>query len=375
MIDLSSVNRTYKFSKLIIALLFTFVSVSTFASDHKNHEADAAHSDHTEEKAFNASDMIAHHIADAHDFHIVGEISMPLPIILYTDNGLVTFLSSEFHHNDDGTVIVEKNGMKFGKVHEKIYQLSYGESVELNHETHEPKNAARIYLDFSITKNVFSMIMSCLLLLFIFGSVAKAYKKNQGAPKGVQNLFETLIVFVRDDIAIPNIGEKKYKKFLPYLLTLFFFLWINNLIGLVPFFPFSSNLTGNIAVTLTLAVMTMIVTNVNGSKDYWKHIFWMPGVPLPMKIIMAPIELVGVFSKPFALTIRLFANITAGHIIILALFSIIFTYQSAAWFGLSGPIALFMNVLELLVAFLQAYVFTLLTSLFIGQAVEEHDHH
>ena len=182
---------------------------------------------------------------------------------------------------------------------------------------------------------------------------------------------EPLIVFVRDDIARPNIGEKDYKRYMPYLLTLFFFIWINNLIGLIPFFPFSANYTGNIALTMTLAVFTLLITNFSGKKYYWKHILT-PPVPVALWPIMIPVELIGILSKPFALMVRLFANITAGHIIILSLVSLIFIFDTVLISPVSVAFVLFMNVLELLVAALQAYIFTLLSALFIGMAVEEH---
>ena len=368
-------NSVFGLKKVVTTLFIAMISLSAFAN-HSVGESDAhANSANSGEKEFNAVEMIMHHIADAHEFHVVGDVTVALPVILYTDKGIVTFMSSEFHHDDHGLHVVTKNGQRFIKNHEHIYFASekadgHGSYVSLNEED-AVLNAAP--LDFSITKNVFSMMMSAILLLFIFLSVASAYKKKgvTSAPTGFQNLMETLILFVRDEIVRPNITSSKADKFVPYLLTVFFFIWINNMIGLVPFFPFSSNLTGNIAFTLTMAVCTMIITNLNGNKNYWGHIFWMPGVPSAMKIVLAPIELIGVFTKPFALMVRLFANITAGHIIILSLISVIFS-MGAAWASLSGPLALFMNVLELLVAFLQAYVFTLLSALFIGQAVDDH---
>jgi F-type H+-transporting ATPase subunit a len=228
-------------------------------------------------------------------------------------------------------------------------------------------------LDFSITKNTASLLLGALLISLIMFTVAKYYKKNGAvAPKGVAKFIEPLIVFVRDDIAKANIDHHKYKKFVPYLLTIFFFIWINNMMGLIP--VLGSNLTGNIAVTLVLAVMTLLMTVFSGNKNYWKHIFATPGVPIPLLLIMVPIEIVGIFTKPFALMVRLFANITAGHIIILALVSIIFLNKSATWGLLSVPMALFISVLEILVAFLQAYLFAMLSALFIGAAVEEAHH-
>jgi len=219
-------------------------------------------------------------------------------------------------------------------------------------------------LDFSITRNTASLLLGALLISIIMFSTAKFYKKNGAvAPKGVAKFIEPLIVFVRDDIAKANIDHHKYKKYVPYLLTIFFFIWINNMMGLIP--VLGSNLTGNIAVTLVLAVMTLLMTVFSGNKNYWKHIFATPGVPAPLLLIM---------TKPFALMVRLFANITAGHIIILALISIIFLNKSATWGFLSVPMALFISVLEILVAFLQAYLFAMLSALFIGAAVEEAHH-
>lgn len=353
---------------LVIVLLF-----SAFVANASHHEEEHGHAEEKKDD-FNPTEMIMHHIKDAHEFHVAGDFSVALPIILWVDGGLVTFSSSEFKHSDDGSISVKIGEQSFAKIHEKIYLLDKGEDkVIIDHETHHPENAHEILLDFSITKNIFSMFMSAILLLVIFMSLGRKYKKRGiAAPKGSQTLFEALILFVKDDIAKPNIGEKKHTRYMPYLLTVFFFIWINNLIGLIPFFPFSANLTGNIGFTLTLALITFLITQFSGNKHYWGHILWMPGVPVPMKIIMAPIELVGILTKPIALMIRLFANITAGHIIILSLFSIIFIFKDATWASLSAPLALFMNVLELLVAFLQAYVFTLLSALFIGQAVEDH---
>ena len=375
-------NSVFGIKKVLITLFIAVVSLTAFANhDKEAHGAkvEAHLVNGEEEEKFDAVKMIMHHISDAHEFHIIGSgddaVTMPLPIILYTEKGLVTFLSSEFHHDDHGHHVVEKDGQRFIKNHEHIYFASekadaHGAFVTLDEKGVMSNEAP---LDFSITKNVFSMMMSAIIILLIFLGVASAYKKKgvTTAPSGFQNLMETLIVFVRDEIVRPNITASKADKFVPYLLTVFFFIWINNMIGLIPFFPFSSNLTGNIAFTLTMAVCTMVITNINGNKNYWGHIFWMPGVPAAMKIVLAPIELIGVFTKPFALMVRLFANITAGHIIILSLISVIFS-MGVAWSALAGPLTLFMNVLELLVAFLQAYVFTLLSALFIGQAVDDH---
>jgi F-type H+-transporting ATPase subunit a len=217
------------------------------------------------------------------------------------------------------------------------------------------------------------MWLGMLVLLVVFLSVSASYKKREGkAPKGLQSFLEPIILFVRDDVAIPNIGVK-YTKYLSLLLTIFFFILINNLFGLIPFFPGGYNLTGNIAVTLTLATITLVVVNFSGNKYYWKHVF-APDIPLWLYIIMVPVEIIGIISKPFALMIRLFANITAGHIVVLSLVSLIFIFKSLWVSPASIVFVVFMDTIELLVAFLQAYIFTMLTALFIGLAVEEHHH-
>jgi len=361
--------KTLVFS--VLSLVFVGLahaeSSSEIISEHdKNHKSE-------ENSKYDPIPVIMHHIADAHDWHLFDYnghgYSMPLPIILWTNNGLVTFMSSQFHHDNTGHHVVERKGMRFIKFNEKIYQLKEGVPVGFEYE-----NVTKP-IDLSITKNVFAMITSVILLFFVFLKTAGHYKKNGAvAPKGIASFMEPLIIFVRDDIAKVNIGEKKYMKFMPYLLTVFFFIWFNNLLGLIPWIG-GANLTGNIAVTFVLAVFTMLVTNLNGNKEYWGHIFWMPGAPVPVKIMLIPIELVGIVIKPFALMVRLFANITAGHIVVLSLISLIFIFKNAALGAVSVPFALFISVLELLVAFLQAYVFTMLSALFIGTAVAEHEHH
>lgn len=340
---------------------------------------------HKEEKEFNVGEMIMHHIKDAHEWHLFGPehggTSIYLPIILL-DGGIKTFSSSNFYHGKEIEYVDATNGESYHYMlgsgpadgyalfHEKIYKT---EKRKLNFENGHPHNAKP--LDFSITKNVLSLFFGAILILVIMLSIAGFYKKNGAvAPKGIAKFLEPIIIMVRDDIAKANIDHHHYKKYVPYLLTIFFFIWLNNMLGLVPFLPGGANLTGNISVTLFLAICTLIVTLLSGNKNYWGHIFWMPGVPVPMKIFMLPIELIGVLTKPFALMIRLFANITAGHIIILALVSIIFINKNVAWAGLSVPMALFISVLELLVAFLQAFLFAMLSSLFIGAAVEEAHH-
>ncbi|MFD1094482.1 F0F1 ATP synthase subunit A [Salegentibacter chungangensis] len=353
--------------RVSLTLAFALLPFFTFAKDK-----DAAGES---EKEFNATEMIMHHIGDAHGWHFFGEgensFTLPLPVILYTDNGLVTFMSSEFHHDTEGHHIVEKDGMRFVNLHEEIYRLNAGaEAVEFDEE-HNALNAEKP-LDISITKNVAAMFITVILMLVFFNSLAKHHKKNEHAPKGFNNVLETLVLFVRDEIAIPQIGKKKYMKFMPFLLTVFFFIWITNLLGLL---PGAANVTGNIAVTVSLGLFTLALIIVNGNKDYWKHVFWMPGIPTFVKPILAIVEVMGVIIKPAALMIRLFANITAGHIIILSLIGLIFILENAGVAGISVPFALFITVLELLVAFLQAFIFTILSALFIGMAVEEHEHH
>ena len=347
----------------------------------------------------NSSEMqsfIGHHVKDAHSWHIWGEdsteikpdgsvkilsssaIHIGLPVILL-DNGLITGNSDAFSEikwiaqNGDTNyyAVGELEGSKYLMFHEKIYH--FGDGLKLDSEGH-PTNTRP--LDFSLSKNVVSMLLSVAIIMLLFFPVARKYRRQgiDTAPTGRQNFLEIFVLFVRDEIARPNIGEKKYAKYMPYLLTIFFFVWINNLMGLVPFFPGASNVSGNIAFTAVLAGLTYLITQFSGNKDYWKHIL-LPPVPKALYPIMIPVEIIGTLTKPFALTIRLFANITAGHIVVLAFMGIIFTAKNIGWAGLSVPMGLFISVLELLVAFLQAFIFTMLSALFIGSAVEEHAHH
>jgi F-type H+-transporting ATPase subunit a len=347
--------------KTLLFSLFLSISVLGYASEKETKE----------DKPFDTKELIFHHIKDSHSFHIAGDLSIPLPVILWTNNGLVTFMASEFHHDVEGKTIVEKNGSNFVNIHEKIYELNDGAtSVEFDAE-HHPINAARP-LDISITKNVFSMFLSMIVILLIFLTAARSYKKSKnGLPTGIGKFMEPIILFIRDEVAIPNIGAHHYKRYMPFLLTLFFFIWLNNIFGLIPFFPFSSNLSGNIAFTLTLAALTFIITLFSSKKYYWKHMLWMPGVPVYMKLFLAPIEFIGMFIKPTALTIRLFANITAGHIIILSLISLTFIFKNY-FVGVGSVIfVVFISVIEVLVVAIQAYIFTLLSALYFGQALEE----
>jgi len=329
------------------------------------------------------SEEIMAHISDAYSWHFYttpgGEhVAMPLPLILFEPGvGLSIFSSAAFHHAGETTLLVShtKDGQKVTEEVPAI--LRNGRKYAMVEG--DGGFGAKIYgndgniiaADFSITKNVASMLLSAALLVVIFLSVASAYKKRGNkAPKGLQNVMEVFVVFVRDELAKNNIGPK-YARFVPFLLTIFFFIWINNLLGLL---PTGANLSGNIAFTLTLAVITFVVTNINGSKYYWKHVFNTPGVPLALKIIpiIPLIEFIGLFTKPIALMIRLFANITAGHIVILSFVGLIFLMKAVAVSPVSIAFGLFISVLELFVAILQAYIFTFLSALFIGTAVATH---
>ncbi|MFD0992671.1 F0F1 ATP synthase subunit A [Tenacibaculum geojense] len=323
-----------------------------------------------------------HHLADSHDFNLFSytnsqnervHVGFPLPVIVWTSKGLTGFMSSEFHHNDDGHVIVEKGGVKLAKIHSKIYELDNGATEVSFDEEHHATNAHKV-IDFSITKSIVGVLLAGLLMFLGFGSLAKSYKKG-AIPTGIGRFLEPLVLYVRDEIARPNIGEKHYRKFMGFLLTVFFFIWILNLLGLT---PLGFNVTGQITVTVCLALFTFFIVQFSGNKDYWKHIFWMPGVPVPMKIILAPIEVLGMLTKPFSLLIRLFANITAGHAVVMGLVAVAYTARevlgTAGGFSVSLLLTLFISLIEVLVAFLQAFIFTMLSSLFIGMAVEEHDH-
>ncbi len=355
-----------------ILLVSVFIWVSGTILFAEEHEGKAA-----EEQQFDALGMIMHHISDSHFWHVIAfekkdgsvfEISIPLPVILIYDGSIHLFLSSAFHH---GKSVVQKGNHFFKLHHDKIYVTDAAGELTFS-EDGTPENIKP--LDFSITKNVASMWMSVLIIFALFVSSARKYKGKPSAPSGIQSFVEPLILFVRDDIVIEQIGEEKADRFMPFLLTVFFFVWINNLIGLIPFFPGGSNVSGNIAFTFTLALFAFILINVNGTKTYWKDIFATPGVPGMVRIILIPIEVVGIFTKPFALMIRLFANITAGHIVILSLTSLVFILKTVYVSPVSMSLTLFMFLLELLVGLLQAYIFTLLSALFIGMAVHNEEH-
>ena len=318
------------------------------------------------DKAFDPVEIIMHHIADANEFPILGNVSLPLPVIIYNKDSKAWFtsMSSAFHsHHGEGSTEVDGYVMSHSRIH--------------------PADGSHNFIDFSITKNVFAMLMSILILFVGLFTARSAYAKRENqAPSGFQSYMEPLVQFVAHDIARENIG-KSYMKFVPFLVCVFFFILINNLLGLIPIFPGSANVSGNIAFTLVLGVISFILINVNATRDYWIHIFAMPGVPKPLLLILTPIEILGMFIKPASLILRLFGNITGGHIAVLSIASLVFILgKEGASIGgsLTGgliavPLLIFVNAMELFVAFLQAYVFTLLTSIFIGIAQEEHAHH
>jgi ATP synthase subunit 6 len=321
------------------------------------------------EGKFDASSYILDHVADSHEWHILTKkdgsaVAVYLPVIIYDRaSGLHVFSSRKIA---EGRIYEG-----FTIAHEGDYA---GKIVHVDTEGHPDE--AKPPLDFSITKAIFGMIIASIVLLWLMLSLARSYKKTGiSAPRGIQGILEPVILFVRDDIALPNIGEKKYARYMPYLLTVFFFILINNLLGLIPIFPFGANVTGNVNVTFVLALCTFLITQLTANKSHWKHVFAAPGVPIWLLPIMIPVEIIGLFSKPFALMIRLFANISAGHIIVLSLVSLIFIFKTILVAPVSVFFVLFMDCIELLVAFLQAYVFTLLSSLFIGMATAEEEHH
>jgi F-type H+-transporting ATPase subunit a len=368
--------------KIYTLFLIAILNLGLYTVNAQHHEGETQHEENVaavshdkeqkkEEEEFDATALINHHLSDSHEY--VFEVpfvhkTFHLPIILWTKNGLTVFSSSEFKGDDHGHVVVEKNGQKFVKIHDVIaYANKVGEHTKAEDITLDQRP-----LDFSITKNVISMLFTFLVLFFVLMKVKKAYD-TKGVPRGIAKFLEPIIVFVRDDIAKENIGPK-YERYLPFLLTIFFFILFANLFGLIPFAPFGYNLTGNIVITFVLATMVFLVTNLSGNKAYWKHILWPPDVPVVIKPFIAAIELLGIFIKPFALMIRLFANIFAGHTIILTFITLIFVFKNWGVPLASGFGTVFMYVSELLVAFLQAYVFTLLAAIYIGMAVKEEAH-
>jgi F-type H+-transporting ATPase subunit a len=373
-------QKTIQFLTIAIVALYT-TTVFASATDKKHDNQNDGERVNTKEEV---DAYIQHHIKDSHDFALWSytndnnervHVGFPLPVILWTSEGLVAFMSSEFHHNDDGHVIVEKKGLKFAKIHSKIYELDNGAATVSFDESHHATNAHKI-LDFSITKSVFGILLVGLFLLLWFSRLAKQYKTKK-IPTGFSRILEPLVIYVRDEIARPNIGEKHYRRFTGYLLTVFFFIWVLNLLGMM---PFGFNVTGQLAVTACLAIFTLVIYSFSGTKGYWMHMIWMPGVPVLIRPVLAIIELAGaLLIKPFSLLVRLFANITAGHIVVMSLIAIMFTLKQTIGVAgatfLSVVLSFLIILIEVLVAFLQAYIFTMLSALFIGSAVEDHDDH
>ncbi|MCE3228389.1 MAG: F0F1-type synthase, alpha subunit [Bacteroidetes bacterium] len=384
---MASKINTFTRNKIVPFLFFAlFLSFSNFIKASDGHEPEN-HDNHvavdtTKKKKVDMAAIAIEHVLDSHSWHLWGDhhdaTVIPLPVILKGNNGFSFFSSSKFENDVHGTHVVEINGERFVNFEEDIYYASetpnaHGQYLEMHADAKgkmHPTNAKP--LDFSITKCTAQLLLSALVLILLFTSIARAYKKTgvTSAPKGKQSFLEPLIVFVRDEIAKSNIGPEKYEKYVPYLLTVFFLILINNILGLI---PISANLTGNIAFTFVLAVITFIVTTISANKAYWGHIF-LPPAPVALYPILIPLEFLGIFTKPFALMIRLFANMTAGHIIVISLVGLIFAFESYFISPVAVGFALFIDILECLVALLQAYIFTLLTALFIGSAMVEHHH-
>ena len=354
-------SKKFLFVTLFSTLAF-FTAFSAEPFDEKNDRK-------TEIKKY-----ITHHLKDSHSFYLTSftnndtgkktYIEIPMPVILY-DNGFKFFMSSDFKHGKE-IVIDNETYYRMNYDNNKIYKTNSDGLINISNEG---KVLNEKPLDFSITKNIATILLVSILMFFLFVSLAKSYRTNNGVSKGIGRFFEPIILYIRDDIAIPNIGLKKYKNYMSFLLTVFFFVWFLNMLGLT---PLGVNVTGNIAVTFSLALLTFLITNLTANKNYWGHIFWMPGVPVAIKIVLAPIEFLGVFIKPFSLLIRLYANIQAGHIVLYSLIGLMFIFK--AWIGssLSFFLAFFIAIIEILVALLQAYIFTMLSALYFGFAVEDH---
>lgn len=360
--------------KILFILAIAFGTFSCTDSMDNSEEAKAA-------RKKEVSEYVKHHNLDTHDFTLYSykgddgkdhSIGFSLPVILWSD-GLHLFSSGKFHHGEE---VVASNGKHFAlDTHSyKIYETDASGTISYD-EDHHATNAKP--WDFSITKSVFMIMIVCLIMFFLFRGLAKSYVKNGTIASGPGRFFEPIVLYIRDDIAIPNIGEHKYHKYMPFLLTVFFFVWFLNLFGLT---PLGINVTGNIAITTALAIVTFLLTNFTGTKDYWKHIFdplgdTMPWIAkIPLYIILIPIEVLGIFIKPFSLLIRLYANMQAGHIVLGSLLGLIYIFNS--WLGgtLSFGLSFAISLIELLVALLQAYIFTMLSALYFGFASESHDH-
>lgn len=407
-----------KYSKIFVTfLLLSYINISVLKGANDGH--DQGHETHHEE--FDPGATAIHHISDANVYSILDVVRIPLPMFLYApDKGWDIFSSSKFHagHHEDGHFSYNGYVLHHGSVHRvtdsafpqegsvdlgehafshKVEEVN-GKKTEVKYVTYQGQSyrldarstldggilggGITSFYDFSLTKNVLSMILVSLFLFWIFRKAANAYTQNpNSAPKGSQALLEPIFLFIRDEVAIPFIGKDKYMKFLPLLMSIFFFILGLNLFGQVPFLG-STNVTGNLTITMVLALIVFFIVNINGKKDYWKHIFWMPDVPAFVKLILTPVEVMGMFIKPLTLMLRLAGNISAGHIAILSFIGLIFIFgksgasMSGSAIGtlMAVPLTLFMMAIELIVAFVQPFVFTILTASYIGAAIEEHHH-
>ncbi|MDP4263988.1 MAG: F0F1 ATP synthase subunit A [Bacteroidota bacterium] len=380
-------SRLFKsFTVAAFSVFFAFLFSPVHAQPGKNDPGQQAP---PKKEGFKAKELIFGHVLNAHEFHFLEikkedgtthPLSIPLPVILYSpQRGLDVFMSSRFHHGEEAYknyIILTEEKIKELKLDPKKFSA---QQILAVNDAGEIDPTVKVY-DLSLTRNVVQMLLALAIFVWVMLKIAARYKRGEGvktAPSGAQGLFEPIITFVRDEVAKPNLGHS-YDKYLPYLLTVFFFILINNLFGLI---PGTANVTGNIAFTMLLSLISFIVIMFSSNKHYWGHIFWPPGVPNWAKIILIPVEILGVFTKPFALMIRLFANMVAGHIIIICLISLIFIFAGLnQWIGwgvtpVSIGFTIFIYFIELLVAFIQAFIFAMLTAVFIGQAREGAHHH
>lgn len=363
--------------KILVSSLTTLILLFSCQNVFANNEE--------KEKGFDAGPFIIEHVIDSYGWHICGDgdksVTIPLPVMLFDNGHFVAFMSNKLHH---GEAAYKGYAMGWGENKGRIVKLDDEFADYTGHlEEGATYNCHVCKWDISITKNVCALFISLILIVCIFLSVAKRYKQHPDeAPKGLQALVEPVIEFLQDEVITPSLGNKA-DKYAPYLLTLFFFILLNNLMGIIPIFPGGANLTGNIAVTGVLALITFFITNISAGKEYWVDIVNTPGVPWWLKIpvpLMPLVEVIGIFTKPFVLMVRLFANITAGHIVVLGFISLIFIFgQMAPALGYGVSVVsiffyIFMGLLELLVAFIQAFVFTLLSAIYIGMATGGEEH-
>lgn len=431
----------HKIAGVFLIIWLTVLSGTSLAQNHSHDRQDSSHEQH-DSQDHHADDQTGHHgnacggfddhggeydpkatamhhISDANVYTILDALRIPLPCILYSkDEGWDVFMSSKFkpgHHDNghaayNGYVLHEgavkrvraeefpgEGQVSIGGFSHKTTEedgdkrtISYvcyqGEKLRLEEKTVFDGGvlggAITSFYDFSITKNVASMILILILFFFIFRAIARAYQNRKGkAPKGIQSLLEPVILYIRDEVAIPFLGRDKYIKYMPLLLSIFFFILGLNLWGQVPFLG-GTNVTGSLTVTMVLALLVFLIVTFSGNKNYWQHIFWMPGVPVAVKPLLAVIELMSMFIKPLTLMLRLAGNITAGHIAILSFIGLIFIFGKSGEYFTGGVIGTvlsillttFMMAIELIVAFIQAYVFTILSASYIGAAIEEEHH-